>query len=142
MMSKRVKVSRIKKNLTYSISEAADELGVSTATIRNWVKQGLPIQTEQRPYLIFGADLREFIVQRREAKRFSLQDGALSCFTCNAGRRPLDDAVVYVRQTAKTGRLSGVCGTCGGKCARIISNAKISVFSQLLKIQFGDGGAP
>lgn len=141
-MTRRIKANRVKKNLTYSITEAADELEVSTATIRNWVKQGLPIQTEQRPYLIFGDDLREFIVQRREAKKFSLQDGELSCFTCKAGRRPLNDAVVYVRQTAKTGRLSGVCGTCGGKCARIISNAKISVFSQLLKIHFGDGGAP
>ncbi|MDQ7069286.1 MAG: helix-turn-helix domain-containing protein [Rhodobacterales bacterium] len=141
-MARRIKANRIKKNLTYTITEAADELEVSTATIRNWGKRGLPIQTEQRPYLIFGEDLREFIAQRRASKKFSLQDGELSCFTCNAGRRPLNDAVVYVPQTAKTGRLSGVCGTCGGKCARIISNAKLGVYAQLLKIQFGDGGAP
>ncbi|MFK5979539.1 MAG: helix-turn-helix domain-containing protein [Rhizobiaceae bacterium] len=142
MMARRIKVSQIKKNLTYSIIEAAEELGVSIATIRNWIKKGLPIQKDQRPYLIYGDDLREFIAQRREAKTFSLQDGELSCFTCNAGRRPLNGVVTYTPQTIQTGRLNGVCSVCGGKCARIISNAKINVFSQLLKIQFGDGGAP
>ena len=141
-MARRIKASQIKKNLTYSILEAAEELDVSVATIRNWVKQGLPIQKDQRPYLIFGNDLRDFITQRRKAKTFTLQDGELSCFTCKLGREPLDGAVVYVSQTAKTGRLSGVCSVCGGKCARIISNAKVDVFSQILRIQFNDGGVP
>ena len=141
-MAKRINPSRIKKNLTYSIVEAADELGLSIATIRNWVKHGLGIQKDQRPYLIFGSDLREFIVQKRKARSFTLQDGELNCFTCKAGRQPLDKAVVYTPQTPKTGRLSGVCGICGGKCARIISNAKINVFSQILLIQFNEGRAP
>lgn len=141
-MLKRVKASRIKKNLTYSISEVAEELDLSVATIRNWVKQGLPIQKDQRPYLIYGDDLRDFIIQRRKAKSFTLQDGELTCFTCNVGRDPLDGAVIYVPQTAKTGRLSGVCSVCGGKCSRIITNAKIDMFAQILRIQFSGGGTP
>jgi hypothetical protein len=141
-MAKRIKASRIKKNLTYTILEAAEELDLSVATIRNWIKQGLPIQNDQRPYLIYGCDLRDFIVQMSKARKFKLQDGELNCFTCNASRAPQGLAVVYTAQTAKTGRLSGVCGVCGGKCSRIISNAKISAFSRILKIQFSDGEAP
>lgn len=142
MMSKRVKASRIKKNLTYSIIEAAEELGLSTVTIRNWVRQGLPVQKDQRPYLIYGSDLRNFIIQRNKAKSFTLQGGELNCFTCNMGRHPLNGVVIYTPQTVKIGRLSGVCGVCGGKCSRIISNAKVNVFSQILRIQFNGGGAP
>ena len=141
-MPRRAKASRIKKNLTYSILEAAEELEMSIATIRNWIKQGLPIQKDQRPYLIYGSDLRNFIVQKNKARKFTLQAGELNCFTCKAGRKPQDDAVIYAPQTAKTGRLSGVCGVCGGKCARIISNAKISEHSQILQIQFSGGRAP
>lgn len=141
-MTKRVKASRIKKNLTYSITEAAEELEKSTATMHNWIKQGLPVQKDQRPYLIYGSDLRNFIIQRNMARKSPLLDGELRCFTCKMGRRPQTDAVTYTRQTAKTGRISGVCGVCGGKCARIISNAKISEISQILKILFNDAGAP
>lgn len=142
MMPRRVKASRIKKNLTYSITEAAEESDKSTATIRNWIKQGLPVQKDQRPYLIYGSDLRNFIAKKNKARKFTLQDGELSCFTCKAGRKPQGDAVTYTAQTAKTGRLCGICEVCGGKCARIISNAKISQFSQILQIQFSGGGAP
>ncbi len=142
MMANRIKTSRIKKNLTYSIPEAAEELEISVATIRNWIKQGLPVQKDQRPYLIYGCDLRDFITQKNKARKFTLQDGELNCFTCGAGRTPLNGAVVYVPQTTKTGRLTGVCSVCGGKCALIISNAKINEFSQILQIQFSDGGAP
>ncbi len=141
-MARRAKASRIKKNLTYSISEAAEELGLSIATIRNWIKQGLPIQKDQRPYLIYGSDLRNFITQKNKARKSPLLDGELRCFTCKASRKPQNDAVTYTRQTAKTGRIRGVCGVCGGKCARIISNAKIREHSQILKIQFSDAGAP
>ena len=141
-MSKRVKVSLIKKNLTYSIAEAAEELEKSTATIHNWIKQGLPVQKDQIPYLIYGGDLRDFIAQKNKARKFTLQIGELSCFTCKAGRKPQGDAVTYTAQTAKTGRLSGICEVCGGKCARIISNAKISEFSKILQIQFSGGIAP
>lgn len=142
MMARRIKASRIKKNLTYSIIEAAEELDISVATIRNWFKQGLPIQKDQRPYLIYGVDLRDFIVAKSKARKFQLQDNELSCFTCKVGQSPLNAAVLYTPQTAKTGRLSGVCGVCGGKCARIISNAKIDTFSQILRIQFSDGEPP
>ncbi len=142
IMAKRVKASRIKKNLTYSIIEAAEELGLSTATIRNWIKQGLHIQKDQRPYLIYGCDLRDFVSQKNTSRKFTLAAGELNCFTCKAGRMPLGNAVIYTPQTAKTGRLSGICSACGGKCARIISNAKISKHSQILKIQFSNGRTP
>jgi len=141
-MVKRAKASRIKKNLTYSVVEAAEELSLSIATIRNWEKEGLPIQKDQRPYLIYGSDLRDFIAKKNKARKFTLQAGELNCFTCKAGRKPQDDVVIYTPQTTKTGRLSGVCSVCGGKCSRIISNAKISEFSQILRIQFNYGFAP
>ena len=142
MMARRINPSRIKKNLTYSIIEAAEELDKSTATIRNWIKQGLPIQKDQRPYLIFGSDLHDFIIRKRKARRFTLQDGELNCFSCKAGRQPMNGVVVYHPHTATTGRLSGVCEVCGNKCARFIGKAQMRTFSKIMQIQLNDGRAP
>lgn len=141
-MAKRINSSRIKKNLTYSIVETAEELNVSIATIRNWIKRGLPIEKSQRPFLIYGCDLREFIVQMQNARKFTLKDDELICFTCKSGRQALHDDVFYIPQTSKTGRLKGVCCICGGKCARIISNAKIGDFSRVFRIQFNNDQPP
>jgi len=135
-MAKRINASRIKQNLTYTIAEAADVLDVSIATIRNWIKQGLPIETGQRPFLIYGVDLRDFIRNRKQARRYKLREGELGCFSCDASRLPLNALAVYTTLTTKTGRLSGVCSACGGKCSRIISNAKLPVFFSILKIHF------
>jgi len=141
-VGKRIALRGIKKNLTYSILEAAEELDKSTATIRSWIKQGLPVQKDQRPYLIFGSDLRDFIISKRKARQFTLQDGELNCFSCKAGCQPLNGSVVYFPHTTKTGRLSGVCSVCGNKCARFIGKAQISTFSKIMQIQFNDGRAP
>lgn len=141
-MARRINPSRIKQSLTYTIGEAAEELDVSVATIRNWIRKGLPIETGKRPYLIYGVDLREFIRQNSKARKYKLYDGELGCFSCNASRPPLNGVAAYAPLTVKTGRLSGVCSVCGGKCSRIISTAQLSEFSEILEIQINDGGDP
>ncbi|MBV1866170.1 MAG: helix-turn-helix domain-containing protein [Rhodobacteraceae bacterium] len=141
-MAKRINPSRIKKNLTYTTAEAAEELDISIATIRNWIKQGLPIEKGQRPFLLYGIDLRDFITAKTKSRKFTLPENELNCFACKAGRKPLNSAVTYTTHTAKTGRLNGICSACGGMCSRIISNAKISVFSEHFKIHFNGDSAP
>ena len=47
-MSKRANPMAIKTALTYEISEAAFALGKSPATIRNWVKDGLPVLSSRK----------------------------------------------------------------------------------------------
>lgn len=141
-MARRINPSRIKQNLTYTIAEVAEVLDVSIATIRNWIKQGLPIEKGQRPYLIYGIDLREFLVRKSKLRKYKLADGELGCFSCHASRPPLNGAVIHNTQTDKTGRLRGACSVCGGNCSRIISNTQLPAFSAILAIQFNDGSAP
>lgn len=141
-MGKRVNPKRIKQNLTYTIAEASEELDVSVATIRNWIKQGLPIEKGQRPFLVYGVDLREFIRSKSIARKYKLADGELGCFACKASRPPLEGVATHSPVTAKTGRLAGICSVCGGKCSRIVSNTQLSEFSNLLEIHFNDGSDP
>ena len=63
----------ISKALTYTVDEAATALDVTTATVRNYVRRGLPIMTAQRPYLISGEALRAFLLNERERRKKPLQ---------------------------------------------------------------------
>ena len=51
-MGKRANPMRIKAVLVYTPEEAAKALGKSTATIRNWIKDGLPVMSSRKPMLI------------------------------------------------------------------------------------------
>lgn len=141
-MAKRVQHTKIKQNLTYTMQEAADALGLSLVTVREWVKKGLPIHKDKRPFLIYGEELRRFIQSMQQAKRYKLTDFQLSCFTCKAACEPSGMAVILVRQTTKTSRLSGICADCGGRCARIISNQRIPLFEQVLQIHLNSDQTP
>lgn len=141
-MARRVVHSKIKRNLTYTIQEAADTLGVSVVTIREWGKKGLPIHRDMRPFLIYGEELRDFIQRIQKARKYKLTDDQLSCFTCKAPCSPKGGIVVLSKQAAKTSRLSGMCSKCGGRCARIISNQRIPLFEQVLQIHLNGDQAP
>ncbi len=46
-MGKRANPMAVKAALTYEVGEAAKVLGKSPATIRNWIKDGLPVMASQ-----------------------------------------------------------------------------------------------
>jgi hypothetical protein len=134
-MSKRANPMAVKAALTYDICEAAKALDKSPATIRNWIKDGLPAMTSCKPYLISGADIRDYLRAKYQASKSPLAPDELRCLSCRAGRRPLDMSVVAYPNTPKTTRLHGVCVCCGGRASRIISNAKYHEFAQTFQIE-------
>lgn len=133
-MTRRPNHRAIRAARTYEIREAAEELGVSIGTIRQWVKAGLPIMKTQRPYLILGEALKDFLQHRREGKKTVLQPSQLYCLTCKAARTPWEKLVDCIPQTATTARLVGLCEVCGSACNRMISRSKIDAFGQLFEL--------
>ena len=128
-MGKRANPMAVKSALAYEVSEAANALGVSVGTIRNWVKDGLPIMASKKPYLISGAELRDYLRNKSLAAKRPLEADELNCLACRAGRKPRLMAVFCVPNTAKTSRLVGECEHCGGAANRFISNARREEFA-------------
>jgi hypothetical protein len=112
-MSKRANPMAVKAALTYDICEAAKALDKSPATIRNWIKDGLPAMTSCKPYLISGADIRDYLRSKYQASKSPLAPNELYCLSCRAGRSPVDMSVVAYANTPQTTRLQGVCACCG-----------------------------
>ena len=54
--------NRIKTHRIYTVWEAAEALGKHRQTIIRWIKEkGLIADTSQRPWLIKGSDMKEFL---------------------------------------------------------------------------------
>jgi hypothetical protein len=124
---------------SYTLEEAATALGASHGTIRNWVKKGLPIMKAQRPYLILGEALKDFLQDRAKSRKVELQPSELYCLTCKVARTPFGMLVDCIPQTATTARLVGLCEVCGGTCNRMISRSKIAQFSEIFDLAMKDG---
>ena len=128
-MGKRFNKRALSKDRVYRIKSAARAIGASEATMRNWDRDGLRIIKDKRPFLVRGADLIEFLIMREAANKKPLGDGQFYCMTCQRRRDPANGSVIYCPATASNGRLSAVCGTCGGKVGRFAKDAEAAVFS-------------
>lgn len=141
-MPKRPNPMAVSKVLTYTVDEAATALGVTTATIRNYVRRGLPIMTAQRPYLISGEALRAFLLNERASRKKPLQSDELFCPSCGIGQRPYGMMVDLVIQPGKSRRLTGLCEVCDGASQRMIGIRDIKKFAAIFDITEQAGSAP
>jgi hypothetical protein len=141
-MGKRCNPMLIKSALTYDIGEAAQALGVTSATIRNWIKDGLPVMSERKPHLILGDALKSYLRAKRKTSKRPLDADQLFCPSCSAGRRPVGLIVTAALVSPSTQLLKGICPTCGRACSRIISTRDIDTFTRTFNIAKGANGEP
>jgi hypothetical protein len=140
-MGKRANPMAVKAALTYEVIELAKALGVSHATIRNWIKDGLPVLSDKKPTLISGQAAREYLKEKNRSQKSPLEFDQLYCVKCRAGRKPNCMMVEVVANTSKTTRLKGSCGQCGATAGRIISNSKTHEFAQTFNFNKGGSSA-
>jgi hypothetical protein len=111
-MGKRANPMVVKAGLSYEVSEAAKALSKNEATIRNWIKDGLPVMASMKPCLISGAELRDYLRTKYQNSKAKLSPDELYCLPCRAGRKPFDMAVEVITNNSKTTPLKGGCGRC------------------------------
>lgn len=137
-MAKRYSTAGISKNLTYTIQEIHDIRGTSTQTVRRWIKEeGLPAMTSQRPFLIHGADLIEFLKGKSKRGKNPHKPGELSCFKCGNRGRPWGDMADLQKEGARR-RLKALCGACEKPVSLYIGTAKLAQYREILDIAESD----
>ena len=119
-MVRRFRTRGIKANKTYRIDELADAAGVSSPTVRAWIKVGMTPIDGNRPTMIMGFHALEFLTIRK-----------------NSSKRPMAD---YEPSSATGGRLKAFCGVCECPCNLNISANKLSDFRKVLDVEIKDTG--
>jgi hypothetical protein len=115
----------IRQSQCYTIQECSRVLAVGLATVRFWIRQGLPTLSDGKPILIPGDTLKSWLKGRRAARKQICQPNELYCCRCRGPRKAKIDSVVITPRNAKTVAIRALCGTCdatmnkGGSLARL-----------------------
>lgn len=133
---RRLNPRLVKIHRNYTVEEAARLLGTHKNTIRTWIKQGLPAIDRQRPTLIHGLDLSEYLAKRRKRVRQTCPPDHVFCVKCRVPKIPAGNMADYLPLTPTSGNLRGICPDCDTLIYRRASLAKLDVSAPRLEIAF------
>jgi hypothetical protein len=133
-MAKRVSPRKIKIHNQYTYEQAADVLGVTVQTVRMWRQSGLPVLDSQKPHLILGFALKDFLNNRFTKSKRRLARDQFLCMACNAPTRAYGGLADYTSYTESRGRLEALCEVCGGLCGKFASRSLCDELAPILTI--------
>lgn len=139
-MGNRLNPYLAKIHWSYTLGEAADILGVHKNTVREWIKQGLPAITDRRPFLILGADLRDYLLARQKKKKRRCPPGTIYCVRCRGPKTPFEKLVDYRSITETKGNLTGLCPDCESDIHQFVSLNKLEQIKQYFEVSMPQGG--
>ena len=123
-MPKQARLSGIKSFRCYTKAEAAALVGVSSRTIRNWTRDGLPLLDASHPPLIRGDDLRDYITAQRADRKVKTDLCEFYCLRCRKRRMPAVD-MADCKIEGNKAMLTALCGVCAGVVCKPISLARL-----------------
>ncbi|MFK5978038.1 MAG: helix-turn-helix domain-containing protein [Rhizobiaceae bacterium] len=141
-MAKKYNAQSVRIHQSYEVSEVVDLLRVSPQTVRSWIKMGLPVLNAQRPILILGFQLRDFLRNRNTKAKQPTKLGEFYCLHCRKPRMPYGKMADYIPFNDARGRLVALCEVCEGTCNRMTSKASLPELSRILEIAINTPGQP
>ncbi|MEQ5316612.1 helix-turn-helix domain-containing protein [Providencia vermicola] len=120
-MSSRNNPNRIKVYRSYTVIDVSETLGVHPKTVRNWIRVGLPVIDERRPLLIYGADLKIYLKQKRRSYMYHCEVHEMYCFKCKSAKTPKRESLMFIAKPAGMAQMAGYCCECGGKANKYVS---------------------
>ncbi len=132
-MPKKARLSRIKSFRTYTIDEAAEVTDVSPRTIRNWAADGLRILDNERPALVRGDDLRDFIKEKRQNRKIKTAPDEFYCVRCRRPRHAAGGIADCIFKGTRV-TLTALCEVCETVMTKPIVEARIPKIARTLDL--------
>jgi len=117
----------VKIHRNYDVTEVVRLFGIHRNTVKNWIKDGLPILDCRRPILILGTHLAAYLCAKRARRKRKCESGQIYCMRCRAPVHPAGRMADLEPRTEKTADLIGICPDCYGLVYRRISLAKLDL---------------
>jgi excisionase family DNA binding protein len=124
----------IKLHRTYTVEEAAIVTGCAKGTIRRWIRAGaLPALTDQKPHLILGGDLLDYL-KARVKRGPHLKPHECYCLKCRAPREPALGMAEYIYLTPTTGNLRALCSICTTVMHKAVALDRLRSLTSILDV--------
>lgn len=112
----KINSRKICSHRSYAIKELSDALAINEKTCFRWIEQGLKtIPGCKKPVLIKGADLKEFLHNRKLKRKIPLNRNQFLCMTCKAARYAKRGSIRVVGN-----KKTGLCRVCNGKMSQTV----------------------
>lgn len=113
---KKINPKKLNSYIAYSIKELMELLCVDHKTVIRWIEAGLKtVEGSKKPILIMGQDVKDFLNQRQQKKKFKLKRSEFFCFRC---RQPTN--AKKGSTCIKNGKKLALCRVCSSKISRTI----------------------
>lgn len=119
----------VKIRRSYTVGEVANLYGIHKNTVFEWIRNGLQTCDNNRPTLILGQHLRDFLIKKRRKNKITCPPGTIYCVSCKLPKKPVGSTVIYQPITETRGLLIGRCPHCFHRINRITRFSKITQFS-------------
>jgi hypothetical protein len=138
MARHRLDRRRVKIHRCYTVEEIARLLGVCRATVRRWLKNGLTVIDAQRPAMVRGRELLEYLTARVTPKT-RCPPGQCYCVKCRTPHPPAGAMVEFVVLTATSGNLRGLCPVCGTMMHRRMATTQLECIQAKMEVTIVQG---
>ena len=112
-------VRLIRRDLSYTVQEIGELLGVHPQAVRRWLRAGLTTIDSRKPFLVHRSELIEFLRNRKSARKRPCRKDQFFCCRCRAPRRPQQNRVEITIRNSRQLSLAALCENCGARMNRL-----------------------
>lgn len=112
---------RGKLNVSYTVEEITEHLGITKGTVYRWIKEGLAPIDQKHPYLFQGKGLKSFLKERQSNRKWKCNIIELPCLKCQRPSKALEGKA-WIKFSKKTYiNLTAHCEVCQRKMFKCVS---------------------
>ncbi len=134
-MSKKINPNQVKIHRNYSVEDISNLLGVHKNTVHDWFKKGLKTIDYNKPALVLGGVLKQFLKDRRVVNKRTCKDNEIYCMKCRLPRNPAENMIDYKLINQNTGCMRGLCPVCHSVMNKFVSEKKIRLIMDKLDVR-------
>lgn len=125
----------IKETLNYSIYDIASLFVIHRTTVRQWLKEGLPMIDNHKPFIVLGTDLKEFLKKRQGNRKTKCNSNELYCCKCRVPRTSWENIVDLKILNARRLLIMGVCSLCDTRTNKLSSLKNLYEIKEIFDVQ-------
>lgn len=121
--------------MSYSVQDIAKLFHIHPNAIRRWFGDGLMRIDKQKPYLVHGSVLYDYLKDKQNSRKHRCSPTQFYCCKCQAPRVAAGNSVNIKIYNQKQLLIFGHCSECNTKINRIGSVKKLLEYQRIFLIQ-------